>query len=278
MTPSQPTAWTPLEASAARIASIYPEPLLALASGDLPAFVLRGAYPKTDCEALVDRFETRGYFRPETVGVESQLSGGSYLDLGTSLGRMGSDREAFFSHAECTHALFPKLFEGLADPVETVYRNLSTLAGSKRVRTAVSTDGRRYGPAIFRIYQNQEGHRPHYDSVRRRSGSAYEVGKFTHQFAGILCVKKGSVGGDSILYRAKAEGEIEDLVDRGEFEQYAKEHDVPRMRVELGAGDLYFFYTENVHEVPQTVRDSTRVVLAVFIAMSTENEEIYVWS
>ena len=278
MTPSRPTEWAPLEAKADRIARRYPEPLAALAAGSLPAFVLREAYSKTDCEALMARFETRGYFRRETVGVESQLSGGSYLDLGTSLGRMGADREAFFAHAERTHELFPKLFEGLADPVETIYRNLTILAGGKRVRTAISTDGRPYGPGIFRIYQNQEGHRPHYDSVRRRGKSAYEVARFKHQFAGVLCVKKGSVGGESILYRAKGEGEVEDVVERGEFEHYVRGHDVPSARVELDAGDLYFFYTENVHEVPRVDRDSTRVVLAVFIATSPEDEEIYVWS
>jgi hypothetical protein len=270
--------WPTIEADAEEIATRYPEPLTALAEGTVPAFVLRGAYPKLDCQGLMRRFETQGFFSRETVGVESQLSGGSYLDLGTSLGRLASDREAFFAHAERTHALFPHLFEGLADPVDTIYRNLSTLAGGKEVRTAVSADGQLFGPAIFRIYQSEEGHRPHYDSIRRRTKSDYEVARFTHQFAAVLCVKKGSVGGDSILYKAKAEGEVEDAVVQNEFESYAREHEIPSANVELDAGDLYFFYTENVHEVPRVDRADTRVVLAAFIAMSPEDEEIFVWS
>ena len=183
--------WAPLEANAETIAHRFIEPLMTLADGTVPAFVMRGAYPEEDCSELVQRFKTRGYFSRDTVGVESQLSGGSYLDLGTSLGRMGADRDAFFDHARRTHRLFPKLFEGIADPVATIYRNLSTLAADKRVRTAVSTDNRLYGPAIFRIYQSEEGHRPHYDSIRRRGKSDYEVARFTHQFAGVLCIKKG---------------------------------------------------------------------------------------
>jgi hypothetical protein len=278
VTPLPASAWNPLEADATTIAGMFSEPLMVLAEGVVPAFVLRGAYPEKDCQALMERFEARGYFRRETVGAESQLSGGSYLDLGTSLGRMGADRKAFFAHAERTHALFPRLFEGLADPVATIYRNLFALAAGKQVRTAVSTDGRLYGPAIFRIYQSEEGHRPHYDSVRRRSTSNYEVARFAHQFAGVLCVKKGSVGGDSVLHRAKAEGEVEDVLGRGEFEPYARDQDIPSVRVELDAGDLYFFYTENVHEVPRTERADMRVVLAVFIAMSPDDKEIYVWS
>ncbi len=276
--PHPTPTWTPLEADTATIARQYPEPLMALAEGVVPAFVLRGAYPEKDCRALMERFDALGYFRRETVGVESQLSGGSYLDLGTSLGRMGADREAFFEHAERTHELFPRLFEGLADPVAAIYRNLSALAVGKQIRNAVSTDERPYGPAIFRVYQSEEGHRPHYDSVRRRGTSNYEVARFAHQFAGVLCVKKGSVGGDSVLYRAKAEGEVEDVLGRGEFESYAMDQDIPSVRVELDAGDLYFFYTENVHEVPRTERSDTRVVFAVFIATSPDDREVYVWS
>jgi hypothetical protein len=268
----------PLEDSADVIAQTYPEPLMALADGTAPAFVIRGAYPAEDCRALMQRFDERGYFSRETVGVESQLSGGSYLDLGTSLGRLASDREAFFAHAQRTHELFPNLFNGLTDPVETIYRNLSTLAAGKRVQTAVAKDGRRFGPAIFRIYQSEEGHKPHYDSIRRRGKSSYEVARFTHQFAAVLCVKKGSVGGDSILYRAKGEGEAEDALGQEAFDVYAEENHIPSVRVELDAGDLYFFYTENVHEVPRTDRDEARVVLAAFIAMSPDDDEIHVWS
>ena len=226
----------------------------------------------------MDRFESRGYFDRETVGIESQLSGGSYLDLGTSLGRMSSDRDAFFEHAARTHTLFPTLFDGLTDSVQKIYENLSTLAGGKRVQTAVSDDGRPFGPAIFRIYQSEEGHHPHYDSVRRRTKSIYEVARFDHQFAGVLCLKKGSVAGDSILYRAKAVGEVEQAVQDSTFDKYASDHDVPSVRVELDEGDLYFFYTENVHEVPKIDRTDTRVVPAVFVAMSEDWDEIFVWS
>ena len=270
--------WSPIEADAATIARRFPEPLMTLAEGSVPAFVLRGAYPVEDCQTLMERFESRGYFSRDTVGVESQLSGGSYLDLGTSLGRMGADREKFFAHADRTHTLFPKLFENIQDPVATIYDNLSLLAGGKHVQTAVSDDGRRYGPAIFRIYQSEEGHKPHYDSIRRRTKSTYEVARFTHQFAGVLCVKKGTAAGDSTLYRAKAEGAVEDAVTQDAFEEYARENGIPGARVELDAGDLYFFYTENVHEVPRIDRTSTRVVLAVVVAMSPDDNEIFVWS
>lgn len=278
MTQQTTDSWAPLEESAEVVARTYPQPLMALAEGTVPAFVIRGAYPAEDCRALMQRFDERGYFSRETVGVESQLSGGSYLDLGTSLGRLASDREAFFAHAQRTHELFPNLFSGLADPVDTIYRNLFALAAGKRVQTAVAKDGRRFGPAIFRIYQSEEGHKPHYDSIRRRTKSSYEVARFTHQFAAVLCVKKGSIGGDSILYRAKAEGKVEEAIGQEAFEVYAEQNNVPSVRVELDAGDLYFFYTENVHEVPPVDRDETRVVLAAFIAMSPDDDEIYVWS
>jgi hypothetical protein len=270
--------WSPVEADAETIAAQYPQPLMSLVDGDVPAFVLRGAYPPADCAALMDRFSERGYFDRDTVGKESQLSGGPYLDLGTSLGRVGADRDEFFAHAERTHTLFPQLFDGLTDPVATIYHNLSTLAAGKIVKTAQAADGREYGPAIFRMYHGEEGHRPHYDSVRRRSGTDYEVSRFAHQFAGVLCVKKGDLGGESTIYRTKGVGEVEEAVNEDRFDRYSQEHAIPKAKVELNAGDLYFFYTEMIHEVPKAIRDQTRVVLAVFAGMSPEDEEIFVWS
>ncbi|MBT4610161.1 MAG: hypothetical protein HOC05_08975 [Gemmatimonadetes bacterium] len=270
-------SWQPFEAEAETIRRTYDHPLRALAHGEIPAFVLQGAHPPADCNRLIERFTDNGYFDRDTVGKESQLSGGPYLDLGTSLGRMGKEPAEFFAHADRTHTLFQRLFEGLADPVQTIYANLANLAGSKQVKTAYE-EGGTYGPAIFRIYHGQEGHRAHFDSVRRRGKSSYAVGRFEHQFAGILCVQKGAVGGEPILYRAKAEGEVEEVLDAGDFAEYAKKEAIEQVQIELDAGDLYFFHTENVHEVPQVARDHTRVVLAVFIGMSEEDGEIFVWS
>ena len=87
----------------------------ALADRQVPALVLRNAYNPEHCTGLMQRFSERGYFNQQTVGVESQLNGGPYLDLGTSLGRVGADPEAFFAHAERTHALFSHLFDGFAN-------------------------------------------------------------------------------------------------------------------------------------------------------------------
>ena len=191
---TQPNTWTPAEAhSTAALLHSLPQPLTALADGDVPAVVLRGAYPPDHCQGLMRRFEERGYFDPATVGQAPQLSGGPYLDLGTSLGRLGADPDAFFAHAVRTHELFATLFEGFTDPVRTMYAALSDLAESKIVQTAREPDGQLYGPAIFRMYHAAEGHKPHYDSVAKRSRPGYEyaVADFQRQFAGVLCLQTG---------------------------------------------------------------------------------------
>ena len=43
---------------------------------------------------------------------------------------------------------------------------------------------------------------------------------------------------------------------------------IPRVQVRLTPGDLYFFCTENIHEVERLTRQRRRVVLACFFAMS----------
>lgn len=271
--------WKPFEADIDQILRQYPRPLEALAQRRIPALVLRQAYNRDHCAGLMQRFAERGYFDRATVGVESQLSGGSYLDLGTSLGRLGATPEHFFSHAAATHELFAHLFDGFDHPVQTMYDALERLAPDKQVCNAREPDGRRYGPAIFRIYHAQEGHRAHYDSVARRSNlPGYAVTGFEHQFAGVLCLQKAEKEGEPFLYDCYADEEISALLGQKEFPAYASEHEIARTQVQLEPGDLYFFYTENVHEVPTVIGDIPRVVLAFFCAMSSERDEIFVWS
>ena len=281
---TQPNAWTPVEArSTASLLHSLPQPLSALADGDVPAVVQRGAYPPDHCLGLMRRFEERGYFDPATVGQASQLSGGPYLDLGTSLGRLGGDPDAFFAHAARTHELFATLFEGFTDPVRTMYAALSDLAEGKVVQTAREPDGRLYGPAIFRMYHAAEGHRPHYDSVAKRSRPGYEyaVADFQRQFAGVLCLQTGDAASadEPFIYRCwGTQPHVEEVLRQDRFAEYAAEHHIPRVQVRLTPGDLYFFCTENIHEVERLTRQRRRVVLAFFFAMSADKPEIFVWS
>ena len=283
--------WQPFTGSCEQILQKYPQPLQALADRQIPALVLRKAYNPAHCAGLMRRFAERGYFSRETVGVESQLSGGPYLDLGTSLGRLGSDPEAFFAHAEATHALFAHLFEGFDDPVQTMYAALAQLAPDKQVQTACQPApagtsnakheivGRRFGPAIFRIYHAQEGHRAHYDSVARRSKqSEYAVAHFEHQFAGVLCLQRAEQEGEPFIYDCYADAEVDALVGAGRFDDYVRKQKIARTQVQLEPGDLYFFYTENIHEVPTVTGATPRVVLAFFCAMAEDRDEIFVWS
>ena len=48
--------------------------------------------------------------------------------------------------------------------------------------------------------------------------------------------------------------------------------------VDLEQGDLYFFNTRLIHEVPAVEGDLPRIVLATFIDYSPDDPEVYVWS
>ena len=276
--------WAPLEAeNTAALLRALPRPLDALAAGRLPALVLRRAYPPDHCRGLVSRFDERGYLNPETVGKESQLSGGPYLDLGTSLGRVGADPEAFFAHAERTHRLFETLFKGFDDPVRTMYAALSDLAVGKEVKTAREADGQLYGPAIFRMYHAQEGHKPHFDSVAKcsRPASQYAVSRFQCQFAGVLCLQSGQQhrSDEPFIYPCRGtDPQMQEILQQDRFADYAAERELSPVQVRLEPGDLYFFCTENIHEVARMERQRRRIVLAFFFAMSDDDPEIFVWS
>jgi hypothetical protein len=266
--------WAPIEGSVPEVLARVPRPFEALASGEIPALVLRRAFPEEQCRAVVRRLYERG-------GI-LERPGLTYDAVGTSLVNLGADPEVFFAHARQTHALYAHLFAGLQHPVDFVYRSLAALAPDRHVRVAWQPDGRLYGPAIFRIYRAGKGHHPHYDSVRLREGwSHYAAARFRYQFASILCLQATEPdpeSGECILYRQFWSPELQPLCQDGSFYHYADEQQIERARIELVAGDFYVFNPLNIHAVPPIHGETPRIVLATFLGFSPEDEEVFVWS
>jgi hypothetical protein len=273
------STWTPFEATIPEILDRHPEPLLALAHGEVPAFVLRQHYQPTHCRALMRRFYERGLlYDPHAAGDGTARR----VDIGTSFGSHRADRDKFHAHSAETLKLFETLFDGYDDPVRSMYDALAKLAPDKEVKTAREPDGRLYGPAIFRVYHREMGHGPHYDSVAKRTQAFdYQISRFTHQFAAILCFQnstKETGTGEPYLYNCPYRPELQEHLSRDKFPAYVAEQGIERAQVQLEPGDLYFFFTENVHEVPAIIGDQPRAVLAIFFAMSSDDDEIYVWA
>jgi hypothetical protein len=301
--------WRAAEPNLAAIFAQHERPLDALAAGEIPAVVLRGAYPAESCRRLIDRliaeqllYDPRGpipeklqaqaipegYYRegrnsvPSYAWQSQTAEGRTRIDVGSSLGYRGSDKEAFLAHAEQTHALFARLFPPDDDPVRLLYEQLQRLARDKQVATAHEPDGRRYGPAIIRAHYGGYTYRPHFDSVRlREKRGDYAVHEFEHQFAGVLVLQNTQLGEQTaqcILHRCLWQEEVEPHLQAGTFHEFARQRGIENLEVCLEPGDLYFFNTRSIHEVPGVAGELPRVVLATFIGYSPERDEIFVWS
>ena len=274
------TTWSPAEGSAGELVERFDgQPLMALARGEVPALVLRQIFDPAHCAALLERFRQRGLlYDPH----KTRDGTPHRVDIGTSLGKHRADRQSFFEHSATTHELFHTLFDGCADPVKTMYHALSELAPDKQVKTAREPDGSLYGPAIFRVYHSELGHGPHFDSVAKRSKAhEYAVSRFEHQFAGILCFQNSADDGESgeaFISNCPWTPDLQPVLTDKSFPEYAARHRIERAQVNLEPGDLYFFFSENIHEVPRIVGDTPRAVLAIFFAMSPDDDEIFVWS
>ncbi len=301
--------WRPVGPDLDSIFQVLERPLDALAAAAVPAVVLRGAYPIELCRRLYDRLLEdellydpsrpvpkkfleaalpEGYYRDGRLGVEAnawneRLAGGRRrIDVGTSLGFRGSDPAAFFAHAAETRELFGRLFAGLPSPVQLVYDRLRDLSRGHRVVTAREPDGREYGPAIIRAHYGGYTYAPHFDSVRlRERREGYAVHAFEHQFAGVLVLRNSERAGQAaqcVLHRCLWQPDVQPHLDAGTFHAFARERGIESVRVDLEPGDLYFFNTRLIHEVPGVDGTEPRVVLASFIGYSPDREEIFVWS
>ena len=82
----------------------------------------------------------------------------------------------------------------------------------------------------------------------------------------------------SILHRCLWQEEVDPYLKAGTFHEYAQQHQIENVEVCLEPGDLYFFNTRSIHEVPGLAGELPRIVLATFIGYSADREEIFVWS
>lgn len=274
--------WEPLSPDLKTILNDESDPLLALSQGRIPAIIFRKAYPPTHCRGLIKRFIDRGLMRNPDDLVAASTDERTRIDIGTSLANRGADKEAFLEHASGTHSLYDTLFDGYDDPVNLLYGILGSLAGDKSVMTAREPDGRQYGPAIFRVHYGGHTYQPHIDHVTlREKRFDYDVSRFGHQFAGVLCFQNAVHEGRStqaILHHCMWTPEVEDSIETETFHEYAQRNNVANYTVELEQGDLYFFNTRLIHEVPAVEGDAPRIVLATFIGYSPDDPEVYVWS
>ena len=304
-------SWTVSEPDVACARERFSRPLEALALGEVAAIVLRGVFEPSSCSSLVDRLIERGHLydprepvpdkflsaavpegffsratAEESIGIEHyrQQTRREHvrIDIGTSLGYRGEDREAFFDHSRQTRELFSRLFDKDCDPVSLIYGSLQELSVDKKVQTARESDGSLYGPAILRAHYGGYAYAPHFDSVRlREKRASYAVHSFEHQFAGVLVLQNTSAGdrtAQGIIHRCPWEPEVDPCLEAGTFHDYAAEKGIEQVEVVLEPGDLYFFNTRMIHEVPGLAGVDPRIVLATFIGYSADRDEIFVWS
>jgi hypothetical protein len=302
-------SWRPLEGNSAEMRKQCDRPLEALADGSVPAVVFRNAWPAGEAAALVDRLTSEGllhsphapvteevrgqaipegYYRegansaPKQAWTPVQQAGRMRIDIGTSLGYRGSNQDAFFEHSKESHQLFNRLFAEHPNPIQLLYDRLQSLAPHQQVRTAREKDGREYGPAIVRAHYGGYAYKPHFDSVRlREKRSGYAVHEFEHQFAGVLVLQNTVLDEKSaqgIIHQCLWNEDIAPFLKADKFHDFAAEQNIENVRVELKPGDLYFFNTRLIHEVPGVAGDLPRVVLAVFIGFTPDREEIFVWA
>ena len=295
------TAWTCLEPDVPSILAAAPQPLLSLARGDVAALVIRQAVSAAQCAELIGHLIAEELMfekddpridehaipvartdRYTQQGLNPRESRRRRIDIGASLGNFGDDPDDFFRRSAEAHALFGRLFADRLNPIAVLYDALRQLAAGQEVATAYEPDGRRYGPAIFRIHYGGYTYGPHFDSVRlRERRSQYQVHRFAHQFAGVMCLQNATQEGrtaQGIIHRQFWKPEIDEVMNSGGFHDYAARQNVPHVQVNLEPGDLYFFNTGLIHEVPGVAGDLPRVVLATFIGYSEDDPEVFVWS
>ncbi|MEE2710411.1 MAG: hypothetical protein VYA69_12535 [Gemmatimonadota bacterium] len=274
--------WVPVGGNLDSIVASCPDPLRSLAEAEIPAILIRQAYDPVQCDGLTRRFIDQGLMRDPNNAEAAGRDTRTRIDIGTSLGNKGSDQDVFFAHAKETRDLFETLFDGFNNPVTMMYEALQTLGGEKKIVTAYEPDGRQYGPAIFRVHYDGHSYKPHIDHVvLREKRFTYAVSRYQHQFAGVLCVQNALHEGRStqaILHRCLWTQDVQQHIENDTFRAYAGKEHISNYTVQLEQGDMYFFNTRLIHEVPPVEGSEPRIVLATFIGYDPDEPEVFLWS
>ena len=278
-----------------------------LAAGDVPAIIVRRAYPEDACQKLLGRLFERQLFEGFEEFGRSNMESSKIerFDLGTSLGNLFSQPQTFFEHSANTNMLYETLFDGLINPIQVLYDWLARMAADKSVKTACEPDGRKYGAAIFRCHMPNWGYPPHMDSVRNMGSSItasinqsmqYPVYRFERQVCWVLLLQSpeaGSASCDSVMYRCEWGKEIEammETVDLGlnekkarmvnikQFDSYVRSNNISTYEVRLSPGDLYFFRADCPHAIPKFLGKKPRITMATFNGYSLDQPDVFVWS
>ena len=158
-----------------------------------------------------------------------------------------------------------------------IYGALEQLSRGKLAVTAYEPDGRQYCPAIIRAHYDGYTYKPHFDSVRlREKRENYSVSAFEHQFAGVLVLQnaqRGDRSAQAVIHRCLWNSQVDPHIQKGTFHEYAETNQIDNLEVCLEPGDLYFFNTRSIHEVPGLDGELPRIVVAVFIGFSSDREE-----
>ena len=226
MSMNSETNWLPAEPDLKTVCDKYKDPIYSLSQAEIPAIILREAYSPEQCQGLIHRFTNMGLMRDE-FDINS-YDKRTRIDIGTSLGNRGNDKDGFLAHAQVTHHLFQFLFAGFDNPVDLIYESLAAVSPGKDVKVAREPDGSLYGPAIFRVHYETHSYKPHIDSVKyREQRTDYAVYRFEHQFAGVLCVQNADANGkgtQAILHRCLWSEDVQPFIAEETFDQYATEN------------------------------------------------------
>ena len=108
-------------------------------------------------------------------------------------------------------------------------------------------------PAIFRIHYEGHEYVPHVNHVALDDKLFnYEVSRFTHQFAGLICIQNSTYDGNSpqaIIHRCVWSSEVHSHLSNGTYYEYAAQNKIEQQQIEVQPGDFYLFNSGCIHLV-----------------------------
>ena len=236
-----------------------------LASGSIPALILKKAFSMKTCKKITEKILDFNYIT-NGPGIKKKI--------GVSLNSFINQKGIYFEKTRFIEKTLEQYFPYNEDPRITM-QNLLSIVFSMETEIAKENNSN-YSKGVFRFHGTDESFKIHRDSAHYEA-IGYQVSKFPLQFSAVLHLQPAEYGGELVIY--KKIWKHSDEKYRTPYFGYSEKvvHDIESIKIKPEIGDIVIINPVHYHAISKIKGKYDRISVGFFFA-PTDEQTLACWA
>ena len=236
-----------------------------LASGSIPALILKKAFSLETCKEIIEKILDFNYVS-NGPGIEKKI--------GVSLNSFINQKGTYFEKTRFIEKKLERYFPYNEDP-RTLMQNILSTVFSMETRIAKENNSN-YSKGVFRFHGTNESFKIHRDSAHYEA-VGYQVSKIPLQFSAVLHLQPAEYGGELVIYRKIWKHSDEKY--RTPYFGYSEKvvHDIESIKIKPETGDIVIINPIHYHAISKIKGKHYRISTGFFFA-PTDEQTLTCWA